>query len=270
MRSVWIIAAASICAALLAGGRTTRAAAPEQRELPKPAARNNVKLCSAGELPDEGSCVHVADDDGFSTGEVRPNVHRDRGGRTVTYDQIPRSPDRPANYDAYRYPTAPGLAAGRSVVSGYDLDAPDDRQRRGATLRAVGHGGVDLPQSRNAPVRMLALDHQEGDATVAYVGALFGNSVVTLHAVREASGLREYLLIFGHLQAPAAGLEKGSVLREGDLVGGVGDSGSPELVHLHLEARRVREGEAPMKATSADALLNQSIVTDPRNVLPLR
>ncbi len=31
-------------------------------------------------------------------------------------------------------------------------------------------------------------------------------------------------------------------LREGDAIGFVGDTGSPELVHLHLETRRVRDG----------------------------
>ena len=51
----------------------------------------------------------------------------------------------------------------------------------------------------------------------------------------------------------------------------VGDTGSPELVHLHLEARRVRDGIdasklLPGRIVAPDA----TIVCDPRNVLPLK
>ena len=58
-------------------------------------------------------------------------------------------------------------------------------------------------------------------------------------------------------------------------MGVVGDTGSPELVHLHLEVRRVREGVDAMKRAArtgpADLLANDvSVVCDPRNVLPLK
>jgi hypothetical protein len=66
-------------------------------------------------------------------------------------------------------------------------------------------------------------------------------------------------------------------LKEGDLVGFVGDTGSPELVHLHLETRRVRSGVDVGKLAStgwgggAAMIANEnSVVCDPRNVLPLR
>jgi hypothetical protein len=59
-------------------------------------------------------------------------------------------------------------------------------------------------------------------------------------------------------------------LKEGDLVGAVGDTGSPELVHLHLEARRVRDGvDVSRLAPSAMIANENSVVCDPRNVLPL-
>jgi murein DD-endopeptidase MepM/ murein hydrolase activator NlpD len=118
---------------------------------------------------------------------------------------------------------------------------------------------------------MVALDHQEGDADVVYVGPLFGTTVVTRHALREGGRLRDYLLLFAHLEAPALGLQRGSHLKAGDPVGLVGDTGSPELVHLHLEARRVRDGVDALKL-SIEALASgdSTIVCDPRNVLPLR
>lgn len=231
--------------------------------------------CGAGTLDDDGVCVHLptADDDGVMA-EALGNLHRDRQGRWSLYDQIPRRPDRPESYDAYRYPIPPGLPSGKSVISGYDLDRPDGEQRRGRRLRAVGHGGLDLPQSRGTPIKLVALEHQQGDAEVIHAGALFGTTVVTRHAVRESGQLREYIVLFGHLDAIAPGVQPGTSLKEGDVLGTVGDSGSPELVHLHLETRRVREGVDLKRVGSAGAsrLTDNavSIVCDPRNVLPLR
>lgn len=232
--------------------------------------------CPAGTLPDGDACVHLpraGGDDGPDT-PASQNAHHDKLGRWVVYDQIPRRPDRPADYDAYRYPIPPGMAGGHYVISGYDLDKPDDRQRRGATLSHVGHGGVDLPQRKGEPILMLELEHQEGDAEVLFSGALFGTTVITRHTLREGGQLRDYLLLFGHLDAPADGLAVGNAIPSGALVGYVGDTGSPELVHLHLEARRVREGIDLRKFGNGGggALIQNevSIVCDPRNVLPLK
>ena len=227
--------------------------------------------CPPGTFADEGVCVHIQPEDEPEAPALE-NSHRERGGRWVLYDQIPRRPDRPSDYDAYVYPIPPGMPGGHSVISGYDLDRPDETQRRGRTLHAVGHGGVDLPQARGTPVAMITLDHQQGDAEVVYTGPLFGTTVVTRHTIHEGGALRDYILLFGHLDSIAPGLSKGATVRAGDVIGTVGDTGSPELIHLHLEARRVREGVDIMGVASAPALLASevSIVCDPRNVLPLR
>jgi len=200
--------------------------------------------------------------------DVVPASHTDKDGSLVTYDQIPRRWDRPIDYDAYRYPidTILGLPP---VVSGYDLDQPDAKQRRSDHLHAVGHGGVDLPQVMGAPIRMVPLAHQVGDAKVVFVGPLFGNTVVTLHAVREGGAKHHYVLIFGHLSEAAPELAPRKTLREGDLVGLVGDSESPNLVHLHLEARRLRDDVDPDRL-GLDGVIARTVVTDPRNVLPTR
>ena len=227
--------------------------------------------CAAGTFPDNGACVHLEPPDEAEEPAVE-NAHRERSGKWVLYDQIPRRPDRPSDYDAYVYPIPPGLPGGHSVISGYDLDRPDAWQRRGATLHAVGHGAVDLPQARGTPIAMIALDHQQGDAEVVYTGPLFGTTVVTRHTIHEGGGLRDYILLFGHLEAIAPGLVKGHTVRAGDVIGEVGDTGSPELVHLHLEARRVREGVDVAAITTPNQLLapEVSVVCDPRNVLPLK
>ena len=231
--------------------------------------------CPRGTLPDGDACVHLpsASDDEEGEGAPEPessvNTHRDSLGRWVVYDEIPRRPDRPADYEAYRYPVPCEPRA--CVVSGYDLDRTDDQQRRGRRLLQVGHGAVDLLEPRGTPIALMALEHQEGPAEVVYVGPLFGTTVVTRHTVREAGRLRDYLLLFGHMDSTSPGIRPGALVAEGDVIGSVGDSGSPGRVHLHLEARRLRDGiDASKLAPSALASSSSSIVCDPRNVLPLR
>lgn len=196
-------------------------------------------------------------------------AHHDRLGHLRVYDQIPRRPERPADYRKYRLPVAP-IAEQSFVTSGYDLDLPDAEQRRGAELKAVGHGGIDLAQRRNTPVKLVALEHQVGDADVLFVGKLFGNSVVTHHAVREQGALRDYLVIHGHLEKPAADLTRGASAPDGAVIGYVGDSGSPGVVHLHLEVRRAREGISLSALGPGELAQNsKTVACDPRNVLPL-
>jgi murein DD-endopeptidase MepM/ murein hydrolase activator NlpD len=229
-------------------------------------------LCPPGTAPDGDACVRlVATDDGPIL-EAQPNTHRERSGRLATYEQIPRLPERPANYDVYRYPIPSGLPGGHYVVSGYDLDQPDEKQRRGATLRHVGHGAVDLPQAKGTPVHMITLEHQEGDAEVLYTGALFGTTILTRHTLREGGRIRDYVMLLGHLDTISPGVTAGSLVKDGDLVGTVGDSGSPRLVHLHLEVRRVREGVDLTKVPAGPAMAVEavSVVCDPRNVLQLK
>jgi len=228
--------------------------------------------CPRGTAPDGDACVHLTASDDGPVAEARSNTHRGRTGRWTTYEQIPRLPERPAEYDLYRYPIPPGLAGGHYVVSGYDLDQPDDKQRRGPTLRHVGHGAVDLPQVKGTPVHMVTLEHQEGDAEVLYTGPLFGTTVLTRHTLREGGRTRDYVMLLGHLDAIAPGLGVGSTVKDGQLVGAVGDTGSPSLVHLHLEVRRVREGVDLSKVPAGQPMIAEAVtvVCDPRNVLPLK
>jgi len=236
-----------------------------------PQGAKGAPACPARTLPDGGVCVPVPEGNavgGETLLEARAQ-HHDRAGHLRAYDQIPRRPDRPSDYRKFQLPVPP-LPQQSFVTSGYDLDLPDDEQRRGAELKAVGHGGVDLAQKRGTPVTLVPLEHQVGDADVLFVGKLFGNSVVTHHAVREQTSVRDYLVIHGHLEKPAAGLLRGATLPAGAIVGYVGDSGSPGVVHLHLEVRRAREGVS-LNALGPGELAQNSktVACDPRNVLPL-
>lgn len=227
--------------------------------------------CPPGTLPDARACIPVPFDDrsgGLALPEER-NAHRDKQGRWQEYDHIPRLPERPEDYRQYRLPV-PAPPEQSFVSSGYDLHLPDAEQRRGDDLHAVGHGGIDIAQKRGTEVRLVRLEHQEGDATVVHVGPLFGNTVVTRHLVREGGVQREYLVLHGHLDRAASTVARGNVVAEGAVLGFVGDSGSPGAVHLHYEVRRVRQGFDGMKLEVGEIAKNsRTVACDPRNVLPL-
>lgn len=230
-------------------------------------AKQRAAACPPGTLPDARVCIpvpeHMTSDGPENVAQA--NVQPTRGGGLRAYNHIPRRPDRPADWAAYQLP----LEGAPSVVSSYDLDLAPEQQRVGPV--GVGHGGVDLAALRGTPVRLVALAHQEGDAEVLHVGTLFGISVATLHALREAGRLRNYVVVFGHLETAAPGLALGAVLKTGAAIGRVGDTGSPGRVHLHLEVRQVREG-IDARTLRASELVEEAktIACDPRNVLVLR
>jgi murein DD-endopeptidase MepM/ murein hydrolase activator NlpD len=225
--------------------------------------------CPTGTLPDQGACIPVPLEplsDGPSP-EVEQNAHRDRAGRLVRYDHIPRRPERPSDYRGYQLPI-PVLPGQSFAMSGYDLGLPDAEQRRGSNFKAVGHGGIDLAAPRGTPVSAIRLEHQVGPAEVLFVGELFGTSVVTRHALSEAGVTRDYLIIHGHLERAATGLGKGTPLPDGATLGFVGDTGSPGVVHLHFEVRRARDDVTLRELAPHDLVRNEkTIACDPRNVL---
>src|SRR3954462_10596359 len=82
--------------------------APSHGGLPSAAAGMSA-VCPPGTLPDGDACVPIPsrDDEGGEELAAFPAAHHGKKGRFETYDQIPRRPDRPAAYDAYRYPVPP-------------------------------------------------------------------------------------------------------------------------------------------------------------------
>lgn len=253
-RAAPVAARASICANRSLDGRC----------LPTP-------RCADGELDLDGICLPAHID---TTDEITPdlttNSHVDRSGHLVVYEHIPRRPDLPAEYDRYMYPVSP--YRGRTVMSGYDLGLPDALQRRGAELTHVGHGGVDLPQDRGAPVQAIALRGEVGDPVVFYTGHLFGTTVILLHVVREGGQLRSYIALHGHLDAIAPNLTRGQTVTAGTVIGFVGDTGAIGLIHLHYETRLVRPGLDPMHIEPPQNVVEQdnTVPCDPRNLLPMR
>jgi murein DD-endopeptidase MepM/ murein hydrolase activator NlpD len=165
--------------------------------------------------------------------------------------------------DAYRLPISPSLEA---LFGPFGLGQPE--------LRGPGTGeqaGIDLAAERGAEVRVVRLLNQSADAELLEVGKLRGLTVVTLHATGDDREPGSYLLIHGELGKIPPGLERGTKLREGALIGWVGNPDGPGLCHVHFEVRKVRDGvdahREPMDKLMQDAM---SFSTDPRNVLPLR
>jgi murein DD-endopeptidase MepM/ murein hydrolase activator NlpD len=274
----WRLKASILFVALLAltrDGRVVRLSvghAQAKSRPPSVAADTSAPMCPEGTLPDGNVCVHLMLDESGPELAAATGAHREKSGAWSSYEQIPRLPERPPNYEAYVYPIPPGVPHGCPVISGYDLDRPDEQQRRGRRLTHVGHGGVDLPQARGTPVALLRLDHQVGDAEVLYAGHLFGTTVLTRHTLSENGQKRDYLALHGHLDMIAPGVHAGRTLADGEVLGTVGDTGSPGLVHLHYEIRRVRENVDLRKIPAGIRFIAEdvSIVCDPRNVLPLR
>lgn len=235
---------------------------------------NQPALCGPRTIPEGSVCLPLPDlgveldgAEGAPASEPLSGAHPalEPGRGLETYDHIPRRPDRSPDLTAYQYPIgAPGEPV--RVLSGYDLDLPGAAQRR--TSHAVGHGAVDIAASRRDTVRVAELENQEGQAEVAFIGPLFGSTVVTNHLVREAGHLNHYVVLYGHLDGPREGLAPGEHLSRGAIVGYAGDSGSPGIVHLHLEIRKLRDG-VDLAAIDLRGLLNNavSIASDPRNVL---
>jgi len=277
-------AAAAVLSALGALGAAPKASSPASAGQADDGPRGVVAMpCDERTVPDGTSCVPIPRADepirqGGPAALPSRGTHASRGVGMTSYDHLPRRPDRPASADEFVYPVG-SADQPPAVLSGYDLGRPGLAQRvSGDEAHQVGHGAVDLAAARGAPVHLVHLTGQEGPASVLFVGRLFGLTVVTSHSVRESGRLRQYLLFHGHLDRPAPGLVPTSAPSEGDVLGFVGDTGSPGNVHLHLEVRRVRADvdigvlEKTVGSALAPKLVSQavSIPCDPRNVLPLR
>lgn len=264
-----IVLAASLCAvALLAGAgrplsRISSASAAGAASMG--VAQIAAEACPEGTLPQGSLCVHLATEEPPAAAPQRA-IHRERGTWRA-YDQIPKLPERPAAYEAYVWPVT-----FTSISSGYDLGEPDEKQRRLRNRPETGHGGLDLMAVRGAPVSLVTLMGQEGPARILYAGTLFGTTVVSAHTVRAEGKEYTYIVLYGHLEATAKGAAVGEAAPAGTVVGLVGDSGSPGIVHLHLEVRRLRDGVDLAKVPAGSTFISDtvSVPCDPRNVIPLR
>lgn len=174
---------------------------------------------------------------------------------------LPRRPERAADYATYLLPIAADPVRVLAEGAGQER-APGERL------------GVDLASPRGERVLLAALEGQEDDARVVFVGEDAGVTVATLHKVHDGDATRAFLVIYGHLDRPGPGIVAGMRVHPGEVVAFTGDTGSKGVEQLYFEVRQVRDGALPRllpdettvpKARLADDAL--SIATDPRNVL---
>jgi len=169
------------------------------------------------------------------------------------YDRLPRRPDRPSDPRRYRWPVpsiaafdpSPFTAEGAVALDALLLDVPD-----GTSVTALG------------------LEQQRGKVHVLYTGPSVGLTVVTEHRVLEGTREQIYLVLVGNLRAVST--RAGARLDPGAPIGTVGDSAAEGRTGLHVEVRRLRQGE-DVRALGPDDFRNRAhtIACDARNVLRL-
>ena len=137
--------------------------------------------------------------------------------------------------------------------------------------KARASDGIELTAARGAKVSLVAIEGQEGDAEVVFVGDHAGTTVVTAHAVHDGDRMRTVLLAFGRLDHAAPGVAVHTRLPAGSPVGVVGDGGTVGAPRLYLEARELKDG-VDLATVDVRRLFDPSVSlpTDPRNVLAVR
>ncbi|MEB2323418.1 MAG: hypothetical protein OZ921_12960, partial [Sorangiineae bacterium] len=202
--------------------------------------------CPPGTLPDDGVCIPVPARGAADAGS--PALAE----RWRVYDQLPRRPERPADYGRYALPVT---TAGRAPAT----ESGD---------------GVELAAELGAEVRVARLERPVGDAEVRYAGPLAGRpglAVLARQTTDEGGRRRDYLVVYGGLGRVAAGVAAGARLAEGATLGAVGPAGERAAPALRLETWRVQPGVDP--GSLGPAALGRSadcVRADPRNVLALR
>jgi murein DD-endopeptidase MepM/ murein hydrolase activator NlpD len=267
-----LVRGAAAAALLTALNGLERPQAPTPQTAAPPAATEGMPIfCAPRAVPEGAVCVPLPPP-GTELDSAEPLVAEPGASRRQTsqaLEQIPRHPDRPEDPALYRYPLGPNEPSPK-ILSGYDLDLPGRQQRHGRGFKHEGHGGIDLSARRGAEVVVVALEHQEGPAEVIFRGELFGLTVATTHMIREGGRLREYVALFGHLDASGPGITPGVPVEAGEVLGYAGDTGSPGIVHLHFELRQVREGVTLARIDPRRLADNAvTVPCDPRNLLPL-
>ena len=119
---------------------------------------------------------------------------------------------------------------------GFVLTSPFGSRRSPFTKEVDFHNGIDLAAATGTPI------HAPADATVVFAGRVpekrnigwwrYGNLVALNHGDR-------FITLFAHCDTLT--VKKGDRVRQGDVIGTVGNTGWSTSPHLHYEVRRINE-----------------------------
>ncbi|MBT6058602.1 MAG: peptidoglycan DD-metalloendopeptidase family protein [Gammaproteobacteria bacterium] len=113
----------------------------------------------------------------------------------------------------------------RSPLDVFRISSNFNPRRRHPVLNTIrAHKGTDYAANRGTPIRATS----DGRVTHAGRNGSFGNLVV----VKHAGGFETK---YAHLSKYANGISKGDRVRQGDIIGYVGSTGSATGPHLHYE-----------------------------------
>ena len=97
--------------------------------------------------------------------------------------------------------------------------------RKGSLWAAGYHTGVDYAATQMQSVTAVA----DGTVLAAYWGPAYGIHVVIQHG--------KYRYLYAHLAHRNSNITPGTVVKQGQQIGGAGSTGNARGVHVHLEAR---------------------------------
>lgn len=113
----------------------------------------------------------------------------------------------------------------RSPLDVFRISSNFNPRRRHPILNTIrAHKGTDYAAPRGTPIRATS----DGQVTRASRNGSFGNLVI----IKHAGGFETK---YAHLSKYANGIKRGSRVRQGDIVGYVGTTGSATGPHLHYE-----------------------------------
>jgi Peptidase family M23 len=101
------------------------------------------------------------------------------------------------------------------------------------------HDGIDLPAAVGTPVHAMAdgVVHRAGPADKTGPGQGFGSTHVLLQVCDPTDGQHDLFLVYLHLDSIAEGVIPGAHVRQGDVIGAVGQEDAT-YPHLHFEFRK--------------------------------
>ena len=129
-------------------------------------------------------------------------------------EEAPKTPRKTtsAKKTAYKAPVAPA-----KVTCEYG--------KKGALWAAGWHTGTDYAATLMQSVTAVA----DGTVLAAYWGPAYGIHVIIQHG--------KFRYLYAHLAHKNSNITPGTVVKQGQQIGGAGATGNARGVHLHLEAR---------------------------------